>query len=728
MTSLAVPRRRSLAGAVAVALVASLSVATPASASTTATEVVFAADADRDRAYSLDLRDLASGRTRTVLPERPGTTYDEPELSPDGRRIAFSTGSQASAEGIAVVNRDGTGLTRLTEPSATGTVREADLSAAWSPDGTTLLFTRVTTDLTDPAVPRRTSALWTVPASGGPAAAVAGGQNGYTADWHPADPTRIVFALLDPAGAEPDSGPLVTLDLDGGRPTPLGSAVGLMPAWSPDGTTIAYAAITSRDADRVRAHDVTQVATVPAAGGTPRVLPATRPTAARTVAEYPAWLPDGESLVFDLFAHSSTNVVPPGDLWAVDRVGSRSGRLTSTNGDEAQGHVQGPAPRPVDAGRPATYVPVTPRRVLDTVTGLGAPAGKVGPAGTVRLAVRGTRTAQGPVPANASAVVLNLTVAQPTATTWAHVYPSGGSAPPLANVYTRAGEALSNLVTVRIGADGAVTLRNAAGFAHLQADLAGWYAPDTAGLGFAAVAPTRILDTRSGLGAPAAKVGAGRFIDLQVSGRGSVPAGARAVLLSLTGISATATTNVRLYPTPVDGSVPGIVTLNLRPVLPVANLAAVALSTGGKVRLRNASGAVHLAADVIGYYAAGAPGRFVPVTSARVLDTRRGVGTGPVAMAGYARADLAVAQARGVPREATAAVLNLTGIGARAATNARAYATGTAMPTLPSVFVPGGVTRAGLLVARTGSDGRVRVRNHAGETHLVGDLVGYMVG
>src|ERR1700755_2924279 len=49
------------------------------------------------------------------------------------------------------------------------------------------------------------------------------------------------------------------------------------------------------------------------------------------------------------------------------------------------------------------------------------------------------------------------------------------------------------------------------------------------------VAPTRILDTRSGLGAPKKIVGPGGIVHLQVAGRGGVPAtGVSAVVLNLT--------------------------------------------------------------------------------------------------------------------------------------------------------------------------------------------------
>ncbi len=499
-TSPATRRRLGAAGAALTALVAPVALALPAHASATANEIVYTADDDNDGLYSVVLRDLESRRVTTVLAEDATneSIYDDPERSPDGSRVALSTdrGSDSFDEGIAVVNRDGSGFRRLTSPPSSGSVFAIDVAAAWSPDGATIVFTRITTDATDQADISATTALYTVPAAGGTATAVAGAADGYTGDWSP-DGSKIVFTALP---ADADQGPITVVNRDGSGRTTLGSAVGLMPAWSPDGSTIAYATITSVDADRQRAEDVAQIATVPAAGGTPRVLAPTRPSSARTVAEYPAWTPDGEAIVFDLFGYSATDSFPPGDLWSVDRDGVRAGRVTATPGDEAQPHVQGPTPAAVSAGAASTYTPVTPKRILDTRSGLGAPTAKVGPAGTVDLAVRGVETAQGPVPANASAVVLNVTVTGTTASTDVRAYPAGTGVPGASSLNAGAGQTVPNLVTVRIGDDGAITLRNSGGSVHLIADIAGYYPPDTAGAGFAAVEPSRILDTRSGLG------------------------------------------------------------------------------------------------------------------------------------------------------------------------------------------------------------------------------------
>ena len=91
--------------------------------------------------------------------------------------------------------------------------------------------------------------------------------------------------------------------------------------------------------------------------------------------------------------------------------------------------------------------------------------------------------------------------------------------------------------------------------------------------------------------------------------------------------------------------------------------------------------------------------------------------------------DLKVAGSRGVPANATAAVLNLTGTGVTTSTDVRAYPLGAAsVPTVSNLNLTRGATRANLTIVKTGTDGRVRVRNGAGTVNLIGDLAGYMVG
>ena len=186
------------------------------------------------------------------------------------------------------------------------------------------------------------------------------------------------------------------------------------------------------------------------------------------------------------------------------------------------------------------FTPVAPSRILDTRTGVGAPAATVGPASTISLQVTGRA---GVPAAGVSAVVLNVTVTQPTATSFLTAWPAGAARPLASNLNDVAGQTVPNLVIVKVGEGGQVNLYNHAGTAHLIADVAGWFG-DGAESTFTALAPARILDTRT-----ATKPGAASTLELQVTGRGGVPAtGVSAVVLNVTVTEPTATSFLTAWP------------------------------------------------------------------------------------------------------------------------------------------------------------------------------------
>ncbi|MER8047524.1 FlgD immunoglobulin-like domain containing protein [Streptomyces sp. NPDC094032] len=366
-----------------------------------------------------------------------------------------------------------------------------------------------------------------------------------------------------------------------------------------------------------------------------------------------------------------------------------------------------------------TYEPVAPARLLSTVTGFAAPKAKVGPGGTVTLQVTGRGGVEG---AGVTAVTLNVTATNPTATTYVSVYPTGTDRPATSSLNVMAGRTAPNLVTVPVGKDGKVTLYNRAGSVDLLADVAGFYTLDGEGDRFRAVTPARLLSTVAGTGAPKAAVGAGRTVSVQVAGRGGVPAtGVTAVTVNVTATNPTATTYVSAYPYGTPR--PTTSNLNVTAGQTVANLVTVPVENG-RITLYNHAGSVDLLADVAGYFTATGD-RFKAVPPARILSTVAGVGA-PKAPVGAGRTvSVQVAGQGGVPATGVSAlVMNVTATNPTAPTYVSAYPYGTPRPTTSNLNVAAGRTIANQVVVPV-HDGKVTLYNHSGTVDLLADVAGY---
>lgn len=242
---------------------------------------------------------------------------------------------------------------------------------------------------------------------------------------------------------------------------------------------------------------------------------------------------------------------------------------------------------------------------------------------------------------------------------------------------------------------------------------------------FFPVTPARLLDTRNGTGAPAARLGTAGLLPLQVTGRGGVPTGARAAVLNITAVSPSNRSNLRVYPH--AAGVPNTSNLNYVAGQTVADLVTTALSADGLVDIRSSTGTVDVVADVTGYYvdpAADVPGAgFVPVAPARLLDSRQGS-----RLAERTTYPLQVAGTGGVPSGATAAVLNVTAVGPDKTTNVRVSPHGTGVPGASSLNATTGQVVANAVVVGLSGDGLVDLYNASGTTDLLVDVTGYFTG
>lgn len=133
----------------------------------------------------------------------------------------------------------------------------------------------------------------------------------------------------------------------------------------------------------------------------------------------------------------------------------------------------------VGSGERAVFVPITPCRLVDTrpaPDNVGPRSTPIGPAETVVQPVSGTN-GNCTIPNDATAVAMNVTAVDPSASSFFTVWPSDVDRPLTANLNWVAGAAPTpNKADVKLAVDGSIAVYNLAGTVHLVIDVFGYYA------------------------------------------------------------------------------------------------------------------------------------------------------------------------------------------------------------------------------------------------------------
>jgi hypothetical protein len=132
----------------------------------------------------------------------------------------------------------------------------------------------------------------------------------------------------------------------------------------------------------------------------------------------------------------------------------------------------------------STFTALVPARLLDT----RLTSSLVGGA-TTDVAIAGQPA--GP-PAGAGAVALNVTVTNPAGPSFLTVWPSGTNRPLSSNINFSAGQTVPNMVIVKLGTNGRISLFTPVG-ADVVIDVLGWFPPTGS---FGGLVPARLMDTR----------------------------------------------------------------------------------------------------------------------------------------------------------------------------------------------------------------------------------------
>ena len=251
------------------------------------------------------------------------------------------------------------------------------------------------------------------------------------------------------------------------------------------------------------------------------------------------------------------------------------------------------------------------------------------------------------------------------------------------------------------------------------------------GSGFFAVAPCRVVDTRSSSGMPALfgapSLGAGQTRSFPIpSSNCGIPAGASEYSVNVTVVPASRLGYLSLWPT--GHTQPFVSTLNSPDGQVTANAAIVAAGSGGAISVF-ASDNTDVIIDINGYFVAGAPSAlaFYPVTPCRVADTRS-TSFGPLGSpslgAGQTRAFAILSSSCSIPASAQAYSLNLTAVPPGSLGYLSAWPAGQARPVVSTLNSMNGRTVANAAIVPAGGSGAIDIFA-SDPTDLVIDINGY---
>ena len=230
------------------------------------------------------------------------------------------------------------------------------------------------------------------------------------------------------------------------------------------------------------------------------------------------------------------------------------------------------------SGVPSSMTTSDPTRLMDSRTG------NRGTMFTVKVASQ--------VPAQATAVGLNLTVTDPSEDGFVTAYPCGQPIPTASNVNYRRGQTVPNMAVVAIGSNQTVCIFSDKP-THLIVDSASFFAP-VGGL-LNPVVPDRLLDTRESVGGWLGKLGKNQTVSFGVRDLPGMPIDVTGVLLNVTAVDPSANGFVTVYP--CGSAVPTASNLNYVAGGNVANLVTVRVPADGKICIFSDQ-RVHLIADL----------------------------------------------------------------------------------------------------------------------------------
>ncbi len=285
-----------------------------------------------------------------------------------------------------------------------------------------------------------------------------------------------------------------------------------------------------------------------------------------------------------------------------------------------------------------TFVGATPRRVIDTRNAIGGPTVRIPAGGTISIPLAGasmqrTDGAPGVIPADATAVAMNVTAVLPSQAGFFTVWPCGAPMPVASNVNFTRGAVVANGVVSSLGADGSVCLYSDQQ-SDVLVDVVGWFGGG-AQPPFTGAVPSRVVDTRNGIGGPDGVITPStpksvpvRGVTLSVDGAPQqVPVDASAVALNVTMVEARAAGFATVWP--CGAPMPDASNVNFGRGGTAANGVIAPIGADGSVCIYTSADA-HLVVDIAGWFTGGAAPAFTGNIPRRLVDTRNNIGPAPI--------------------------------------------------------------------------------------------------
>jgi len=233
--------------------------------------------------------------------------------------------------------------------------------------------------------------------------------------------------------------------------------------------------------------------------------------------------------------------------------------------------------------------------------------------------------------------------------------------------------------------------------------------------------PTRVVDTRTGLGGGTGPVLGNTSRTFQVAPVDNTVGITRSVALNVTAISPTAGGNLRVYPN--GAATPNASNINYIPGVDKAAFVIVNLPANGKIDVFSAGGTANVAIDLFATYPPAS--NLVTAVPVRILDTRL---TG--SLAANTPMSFQVTGKAGVPADAQAVLVSVTSIHNAFSTgfgNLRLYPAGGAVPTISTLnYVSKTTDVANFAIVKLGTGGMLSLFSAGSPIDVAVDVVGYV--